>query len=285
MNKHEPADLARLSLQDLTNLPVEAPNTPMHVGALGVLEGRAISDAEQRIRIDAIRADIEARLHLVPELRRVLRKTRPFQGHPLWVDDPGFRIENHVHRVELPPPGGEERALRFAERLMGKLMDRNHPLWQLWFLEGYGPGEVGVFLKLHHVLADGAAVLKIVSLLFDVGPGAVAPTVVAWSPAPPPAGRLLYRDNAARKIATLVRAALRLRHPVALARSAALWSVISEGFGAPRTSINRPIRSVAHAGGEKINDLVLNLIAGGLREVLVSRGESVEGVSMRASWP
>ncbi len=304
MAMRERPEIERLSLPDLTNLAVEAPDTPMHVGAIGVLDGGPLLDGNQRLRIETIQSGIEARLNLVPELRRVLWKTRMLQGRPLWVDDPGFRIENHVLRITLPAPGGDEQMIHFAEAEMGILMDRARPLWQLWFLEGYAPGKVGVFLKLHHVLADGAALLKIVSLLFDWSPESRPLMPVSWAPAPPPTAGLLYRDSAALKLAAAARALRRLGHPLAICRSAAgslrgVWSVTTEGAGAPHTSFNRPTtrgrkvavmriglaetKAVARAGGVKVNDLILNVIAGGLRQVLVSRGEQVEGVAIRAS--
>jgi WS/DGAT/MGAT family acyltransferase len=187
---------------------------------------------------------------------------------------------------------------------MAGLMDRSRPLWQLWLLEGYGPGEVGVLLKLHHVLADGTAVLKIITLLFDLQPGGVEDAAQPWSPAPAPGRGVLIRDNIARRREALGRAARRLAHPVASLESTAasfrgLWEMLTSGFGAPHTSINRPIGSTrdiavlrlplrdvkdfAHARGVKVNDVILSLIAGGLRDVLLARGERVDGISLRAS--
>lgn len=183
-------------------------------------------------------------------------------------------------------------------------MNRSLPLWQLWFLEGYGPGQVGVFLKLHHVLADGTAVLNIIALLFDTEPGTVEAAPASWSPAPPPAHSALVRDNVARKVEMVARAGRRFAHPVVFLRAVGascrgLWAALREGIGAPRTSLNRPIgprrriavlrlsldgvKGLAHSRGVKVNDAVLNLVAGGLRHVLLSRGEHIEGTSIRAS--
>lgn len=39
-------------------------------------------------------------------------------------------------------------------------------------------------------------------------------------------------------------------------------------------------RDVAHSAGAKVNDVVLDLVAGGLRELLASRGEAVAGVEL-----
>jgi diacylglycerol O-acyltransferase / wax synthase len=293
----------RLSVADLSNLAVEAPDTPMHQGALGVVDGGPLMDADGRVAIGRVRSHLQARLERVPQLRRILYETGPLQGRPLWVDDPTFRIENHVLVAQLPPPGGETEGLKFAEAAMASLMDRSRPLWQLWFLEGYGQGKVGIFLKLHHVFADGPAILNIIGLLFDLEPG-ILDSPAPWSPSPPPAASALALDNLARKARAVKRATKRLAHPALLGRSAgaaarAIWSALEEGRGAPRTSINRPIgpkrrvgvvrlslaevKSVAHESGVKVNDVFLDLVAGGLRAVLVSRGSSVDDTDIRAS--
>jgi diacylglycerol O-acyltransferase / wax synthase len=294
----------RLSLADLTNLAVEAEDTPMHEGALGVLDAEQLLDRDGHVRIDRLRVHLAGRLNRVPELRRRLWRTEPFEGRPLWIDDPGFRIEDHVLVARLPAPGGESRAFEFAEARMLALMDRSHPLWQLWFLEGYGPGKVGVFLKLHHALADGMAVLNIIGILFDTEAGVVEAAPAPWSPAPAPGHRALVRDNVARKGEMLARAGRRFVHPIVFLEACAascrgLWVALNEGIGAPRTSLNRPIgpgrkiavlrlslkevKDLAHMRGVKVNDVGLDLVAGGLRRVLVSRGERTEGMSIRAS--
>lgn len=61
-----------LSPEDLSNLRVEASGLPMHVAALAILEGRPLRGPEDLVRLDEVRARIEARLHLAPRLRQVL---------------------------------------------------------------------------------------------------------------------------------------------------------------------------------------------------------------------
>ena len=296
--------LQRLTLADLANLAAEALDTPMHQGALGILDGSSLLDQGGRVRIEAIRTHIAARLDRVPELRRILFLTGPLQGRPLWVDDPEFSIENHVLVARLPAPGGESQALRFAEGMMGSLMDRSQPMWQMWFLEGYGQGKIGLFLKLHHVFADGQGILKIVGLLFDLEPGVVDTRRASWTAAPPPSPRALAIDNLARKGRLMARATRRLAHPVVLARSLgvtarAIRATIQEGRGAPRTSLNVPVgparrvatmtlplaevKAAAHTERVKLNDVFMDLIAGGLREVLIERRTAVHGLRIRAS--
>ena len=211
----------RLTLADLTNLALEGPDTQMNQGALGVLDGGALLDADGQVRMDTVRGHVESRLDRVPLLRRRLWTPAPFQGRPLWVDDAAFRIEDHVLVARLAHPGGQVRAIEFAQERMATVMDRRRPLWEIWLLEGYGPGRVGIFLKLHHVLADGGAILNIAGLLFDVEPGIVEAPGSKWAPSAPPRGRELLLDNLAAKADGLRRAARALAHPVAGARRAA----------------------------------------------------------------
>jgi hypothetical protein len=79
------------------------------------------------------------------------------------------------------------------------------------------------------------------------------------------------------------------------------WREVFAEQRAPRTSLNRPVgghrrlaivrsrleaaKQVAHAHDAKVNAVVLTAVAGGLRELLRSRGESVDGLVLRAMVP
>ncbi len=298
------ARLERLSPADLTNLAVEGVESPMHQAALGVLERGELFDAAGQVALDDIRRHIACRLDRVPELRRVLRQTHVFEGRPLWVDDATFDIARHVLSARLPAPGGEAAALEFAGRRMAELMDRSRPLWEIWFLEGYGPGRAGILIKLHHARADGRAMINLVAQLFDISPDVSRELAAPWSPQTPPSHRELIRENVNRKRATLARAARRMLHPATLAREVGVAvggaiASVRQGRGAPRVSINTPIgperriavvrlpldqvKAVAHAYDAKVNDVFLAAVAGGFRATLLSRGEKVAGQSLRAS--
>ena len=294
----------RLSVDDLTNLALEAPDTLMHQAGLGVLDAGPLVDADGRIRIEALRSRLRPKVQQTPELQQVLHPTGFLQGRPLWIDDPEFKIENHVHLASLPPPGGLPAALRFVEATLGELMDRSRPLWQLWFLEGYAPGLAAMVLKTHHALLDGPAMLNLIAQLFDLEPNPAPPPAIQWTPVPPPSARALVADNFRVATGDLGRGFRRLGHPIKLARTAGAtlrggWETVRQGRGAPVTSLNRPIGSrrrfavssvplrdverVAHGSKVKVNDVFLDLVAGGLRTVLQSRGEPVDGVTFHAS--
>lgn len=294
----------RLSPMDQMYLMFEDARTTTHFGALLVLEGAPLLDAAGHPRLEELRLRLGRRARRVPSLRKVLYRPGPLQGPPLWVDAPTFAVERHILQAEIPAPGGEAELLRLAAQLFGRRLERSIPLWELWFLTGLESGRLAALLKLHHSIADGQMALRIFSALFDLAPDAADPEEEPWSPQPPPSRWQLFVDNLATKGMGMVRALKRLTHPVALGRSAvsagrALVRVLRDNRVAPRTSLNVPLRGsrrlavmrmglaeakdIAHARGARLNDLMLALITGGARELLLHRGEPVEGVALIAS--
>src|SRR5690349_9423480 len=133
-----PAD--RLSAADLTYLAVEAADTPMHVGALVVLDGAPQRDPAGRLRVNELRAEFQERLDAVPHLRCRPYRSGPLTGRPVWAEDPDFRIERHVRLVDVAPPGDDAALLGLADRLLEPVLDRRHPLWRIWLIDGLAGG-------------------------------------------------------------------------------------------------------------------------------------------------
>ena len=178
----------RLSVQDAGFLYLEHPGLPQHVAILAVAEGGPLHDPDGRLRVDAIRQELAGRLQLVPRLRQRVLWPRVGQGLPLWVDDPGFDLANHVRAVQVPAPGGQRELLGLCDELCLRLLDRTRPLWELWLVTGLAQGRVGLVLKLHHSLADGLAAVQLAGLLLDSTADAPSPAPPPWQPRPAPSG-------------------------------------------------------------------------------------------------
>jgi hypothetical protein len=160
-----PRHPSRATPQDLASLYAETARTPMCIGVVAILDG-------ERLALPSVRAAVERRLQLVPRLRQRLLRPAPGLGRPVWVDDPGFDIADQVRARRLPPDAGEAELLAACEELGRTRLDRSRPLWELWLLPGLAGGRTGVFLRVHHVVADGVAGVGLLAALLDLEPDA-----------------------------------------------------------------------------------------------------------------
>jgi diacylglycerol O-acyltransferase len=291
----------RLTAEDLLMLwPDEI--WPQEIGALAILDSSSLGG---RFRIEAVREVIAARLHLVPRFRQLLYLPRRGLGGPLWVDAPTFDLRDHVRVVPLPGPGDEAALLLATEQLRRPRLDRSKPLWQMCFLPGLPGNRVGMFVKMHHAIADGIAGVATLAALLDASPDSPAGPARPWTPAPPPTARDLFADNLRRHIDGLGRAVSALAQPVTSTRHImAGWTTIREILAAepgPRTSLDRVIgprrdlalirtdldlvKKIAHSHDAKVNDVLLAVTAGGLRGLLCYRGEPVDDLVLPVYVP
>ena len=147
---------------------------------------------------------IARRLHLVPLFRRKL-KTLPLAiANPVWVEDADVELDYHVRRFRLPRPGTLAQLEAYAARIHSTLMDRSRPLWEAHVIDGLNTGQVGLYVRVHHAVLDGAAGMLLTGALLDPTP------VPRKVPRPPRSKRA---DADAPGIGELARAAL--RHDVA----------------------------------------------------------------------
>jgi WS/DGAT/MGAT family acyltransferase len=291
--------LDRLSADDRLILWPDAV-WPQDVGALAILDGGNLLDTDGSFRIDAARDAIERRLHLLPRFRQILYEPRRGLGGPLWVDSGAFDPRDHVRVAPVPTPGDEAQLLAVVEDLRRRRLDRSRPLWEMWFLPGLPEARVGLFVRLHHVVADGLAGMTSVAALLDAGPDTAAAPPQPWAPAPWPSARDLFVDNLRYRVGDLGRVFSALGHPGhALRGFGAAWPTLHELLAeepGPKTSLHRligprrnlalvrgsvdAVKEAAHGHEAKVNDVLLTVIAGGLHGLLQSRGEPVDDLEL-----
>jgi diacylglycerol O-acyltransferase / wax synthase len=295
----------RLNAQDLMMLWPEELGWSQDIGALAILDGRPLLDTDGRFRIETARQQIGARLHLVPRFRQLLYRPGFGLGWPLWIDAPRIDLAEHVRVFPLAAPADEAQLLLACEELRHHQLDRSRPLWELWFLPGLPDGRVGLFMRLHHAIADGVAGVAAFGAFVDLAPDPPGTDAPPWRPAASPSTRELFEDNLRRRLHEVHRALRTLAHPVDTVRQARRgWPAVREAFAEGRTratSLNRRIGShrrlallrsdldfvkrIAHAHDAKVNDVLMTVLAGGLRALLVGRGEPVDGLVLRATVP
>jgi diacylglycerol O-acyltransferase len=301
----EPRLLERLTASDLFMLLWDDYGWPNEIGGLAILDGTNLLDRDGRLRIEAVRRHLEPRSAAVPRFRQLLSRPRLGLGWPLWVDAPAFDVADHIRVRPLAAPGDQTQLLLACQDLARRRLDPARPLWELWLLPGLPQRQVGAFIRVHHVVADGPAGVAAFGALLDLTADAPTPVVAPSTPAPIPAATELLGDNLRRRRRQLGRGWSGLAHPArALGRARAAWPAWREVFTeqpAPQTSLNRPVgadrrlaivrgrldhtKEVAHFHRATVNDVVLAAVAGGLGQLLASRGEPIKGLVLRAMVP
>jgi diacylglycerol O-acyltransferase len=296
----------RLSAVDAAFLHQEGPASHMHVGAVLIFEGPP-PDYEDFLN------HTRARLHLVPRYRQKLAVPPLETGRPLWVDDANFNLEYHVRHTALPAPGSEEQLRALVARIHSQQLDRSKPLWETWLVQGLADNRFAVISKTHHALVDGVSGVDLITVLFDLTP---VPQPLPhdgepWVPQREPSAV----GMAARGVRGLARAPVQLAgralsaatHPTGTldaAREAAegLGEIVWAGLNpAPDTPLNVDIgphrrfafvrcdltdfKLVKDAFGPTVNDVVLAVVTGALRDWLQTRGVRTEGLELRALVP
>jgi WS/DGAT/MGAT family acyltransferase len=299
--------LDRLSAVDAAFLAQERSNTHMHIGGIALVEG-PVPDYEEFC------AHISSRLHLVPRYRQRLAFPPLETGRPLWVDDPTFNLGYHVRHSGLPEPGDEAALLRLAARIFSQSLDRAKPLWELWLVDGLESGGFAFISKTHHSLVDGVSGVDLASVLFDISPEGTPGLPEAtepWVPQPLPSKAALAGlgvTGGIRQVAAVATSAVRgASDPGALAAGArelvgGVGEIVRVGLNPPpvtpldvtpgphrRLAVVRArldeLKTIKTAFGGTVNDVVLAVVAGGLRHFLHHRGRSTEGLELRACVP
>jgi diacylglycerol O-acyltransferase len=296
----------RLTAVDASFLAQEHDASHMHIGAVTILEGPAPTYAD-------FAAHLRSRLHLVPRYRQKLAFPPLETGRPLWVDDPAFNLEYHVRHSALPAPGSEAQLRALGARVVSQRLDRSKPLWEMYLVEGLEDGRFAIISKTHHALVDGVSGVDLATVIFDLAPepGAAPHPEGEWVADRVPSGVEL----AARGARALVRTPFELAARATGAAARPRWALdavreAAEGVGelvwagmnpAPATPLNVAIgphrrlefvrceladfKHVKDTFGGTVNDVVLTVVAGGLRRWLRARGVRTEGLELRALVP
>ncbi|MDN5931926.1 MAG: wax ester/triacylglycerol synthase family O-acyltransferase, partial [Pseudonocardia sp.] len=283
---------------------------PMHVGAVSVFRR-----PKAGFDYDSLVGLVEQRIALVPRYRQKVRHVPANLARPVWVDDPEFDVAYHVRRSALPKPGSDEQLTELVARLMSRPLDPTRPLWEMYLVEGLARGRSAILTKTHQAMVDGISAIDIGQVILDVAeaPGSAnGAHPELWMPRPEPTDMQLVMGAVAEAVA---RPGLVVDSVLAAAGDAvATVGKVAGGFGqlfsmartasrrAPGTPLNVDIstqrrfavarteleayRRVRAAHGCTVNDVVLSVVAGALRNWLLSRGEPVtSGASVRAMVP
>lgn len=312
-----------LTALDATFLELEEADQAahMHIGGVMVFEARRGGQAPG---LSEVCAQLDERLGMLPRYhQRLSQPTTGGLSWPSWEPDPRFDIATHVRREALPAPGGEDELLAWAGEFFSERLDRTRPLWEAVVIEGLADGRWALATKTHHCMVDGVGSVDVAQLMLDAEPAPAHPRragreagsaergtppsnrpgpAIAWKVAEQIVALPLGVARAATRAAGF---GLRpVRHPrAALERGRAMTEVLirDELVAAPGSSVNVPIggkrrlavssvslaeiKQVKSQLGGTVNDVVLAIAAGGLRRLLLSRGEEPPPRGLRAMVP
>jgi len=296
--------MQRLSPLDASFLHLERDVQQLNVGSALVFEGPAPTHAE------VCRA-IEALLPQFPRYRQHVRSVPLGLALPIWVDDAQFRLHDHIGHRRLRPPGTDDALRRMAVRLISQPLDLHRPLWHSWLVTGLRDGRFALVNTNHHAMIDGISGSDIISVLLSPTPRTPRHPREAppppWRPAPEPTEARLALDAVVELASSPLRAVDRLARalrPQALPTSVAEvvgMAHLGEQLAHLELGLNGPIgprrdwrwvradldavKAVKNRHGGTVNDVVLAAVAGGFRSLLLSRGQAVDGRSLRTMVP
>src|ERR1700759_4925010 len=159
--------MKRLSGWDAVLLYSETPNVHMHTIKVAVIE---LDPDRQDFSLDAFRQVIGARLNkLEPFTYQLVDIPWKFH-HPMWRQHCEVDLAYHIRPWRLPAPRGRPEVDEAIGRIASTPLDRDRPLWEMYFIEGLANHRVAVVGKIHHALADGVASANLMARGMDLFP-------------------------------------------------------------------------------------------------------------------
>jgi diacylglycerol O-acyltransferase len=303
----------RISGVDTAWLRMEQPTNLMMIVGVKMFERRLVERDVRRI--------LERRFLAYRRFRK--RAVQDAAG-AWWEDDASFDLSNHLHRVALPGRGGKRELEALVSRLASTPLDYARPLWDFTIVDNFQGGSALVS-RIHHCYADGIALIQVLlSLTHETAPGslALAPDKMPepkrrggddfWDRVLKPItgglgsaaqiGRGLLAQG--RQLAANPQAAGEAAQDVArkgmelageVARLVTMGNDAATRFKGPLGRAKRAawaeplpleeVKAVGKALGCSINDVLLSMAAGSLRDYLLDKGDPVDGLEVRAVVP
>lgn len=276
--------------------------SPMHLGALAIFRSDHLDDTARVATLLAERAQCLPQLH-----QRVEPPTSPLAA-ATWADDPGFCAKDHIRLhhldIQVNPDGRSyrDRTATLAAELMIQPLQRSRPLWEFHVISGLGEGRFAVLFKMHHAFGDGLNALEIGLRVVDevkLQGAAGKRSTAVQVPLPPTkpsvlsrlwrspgdlrdaVGTVVEQASEATQIAASVLRCVRLPAP---ASPLVISTSGRRTLATARLDLPQVRRIRARYGGT-VNDVLLSVVTGALREWLVARGDPVDGLILRAFIP
>jgi diacylglycerol O-acyltransferase len=247
----------RLSRADAARWHMGTPSNPMVIGALLLFDRRLTLEGLQELVRQRLVSHRRFRQHVVEPAHRF--------GRPVWSDDSGFGLREHVRQLTSPAPLDAAALVGLAGERINTPLPVDRSPWAFELIDR-APAGSALLVRIHHCIADGRALVSLLGQLADEssGPGPVKDGSPP-RPSPKPAawrrffGQLggLFRFLRPGDPAGLLRRPLDGRKQTAWSEAIPLES----------------IKSIARARGHHLSDVLLAAVAGALHRYEREHGE------------
>jgi WS/DGAT/MGAT family acyltransferase len=286
------AQRERISGVDTAWLRMDNPTNLMMIVGVMMFEGKLSRAALKRV--------VESRFLA---FRRFASRAVQDAAGAWWESDDALDLDHHVQRVTLPAPGGKEQLERVVSALASTPLDPDRPLWQFHLVDNY-QGGTALISRIHHCYADGIALVQVMlSLTHDTAEGSLEMEAEAIEP--DPGAEADFWAKIMKPVAGALEGAKQLGVQGILgkgkdfaaeaARLALMGSDAQTRFKGPLGTRKRvawadplpldEVKVVGKALGCSINDVLLSMAAGALRDYLLEKGDAVDGIEIRAIVP
>ena len=253
----------RLSQDDARILRLESPVIKGHTGKVLIV---APGSDGQALSVERLRDQVGERMGAFPRLSQLVEEPRLGLGRPAWVESPEVDLAWHVASPDHSDPLSDEELRRAIGDLLSERLDHTRPLWRLDALPLTGE-RIALIGRIHHAMADGVSAIRLIAGLLweqDDQPSPASPARPAQAPA-----------TEAREARVLVSLPAALRRELRRGRDTKLDQHIGPAREVAWTSFPlERLKRIEHGTAEHVtvNDVVLAVVAGGLRRWLPQVG-------------
>lgn len=269
---------------DFLFLNLEKRQQPMHVGGLFLFQ---IPDNAPATFIQDLVTDI--RNNKMPPIPPFNNKLNGL----FWDNDDEFDLDHHFRHIALPKPGRIRELLVYISQEHSALIDRAKPLWTCHIIEGIEGNRFAMYFKIHHGMVDGIAGMRLIEKSLSHDPNARS-IVPPWCVEGPRAKRLKApKVSRVKNIMSNVTGQVKSAPGVLYELSQTIMKDMGRNpdyvssFQAPSSILNQRVSSarrfaaqsyefarlnhIAKTLGVTINDIVLAICSGALREYLITQ--------------
>jgi diacylglycerol O-acyltransferase len=291
----------QLTGMDASFLYMETPNSPMHISGLAIYDPSTAPGG--KVRFKEVIENYSQRLRVIPAMTRTLVEVPLKLDHPYWVSDGNYDPEFHIRHIALPKPGDWRQLCILISRLHARPLDRNHPLWEVYIIEGLDnvegipKGSFAAFSKTHHAAIDGTSGMEMTAAIHDLSPDYKTgrnPAAITVD-SQPSKFELLARAqlNTIKKPFNFISVARNTVPGLARAYNATRKGELKQVKNLPRTRFNgnvsphrvfqaitvdlEDVKKIKNSvDGATVNDAALAIVGGALRKYLKKHGELPE---------